>query len=144
MTDPIPSLENVTTDKAATRLVETATQTAAKAREQAALAARRTADSIEGNPLSVLVGGMAIGVIAGSLLPRTVREANVLGGVGKQLSKGASTAFKAARDAGKAELISAGLDKSGIRDQISKIVQTIGDAATKATDAAKATTKKGE
>ncbi len=135
LTPPTPQAET-----AATRL----TQTAARAREQAALAARQTADSIEGNPLSVLVGGLALGVIAGALLPRTARESGALGGVGKQLTKGASAAFKAARDAGKAELIAAGLDRSGAREQLGKLVNSIGQAASKATEAAKAATKKPE
>lgn len=119
-------------------------RTAAKTVDQAALAARKTADSIEGNPMSVLVGGLALGVILGSLLPRTARETKALGGIGKQVSHGATTALKAAREAGKAELISAGLDKSGAREQIGRVLASLGQAASKATEAAKAATKKPE
>lgn len=140
MTDDSSTPPNPQTETAAARLA----QSASKAKEQATQVARQTVDSIEGNPLSVLVGGLALGVIAGSLLPRSAREAGVLGGVGKQLTKGASAAFQAAREAGKAELIAAGLDKTGAREQFGKLVSSIGQAAGKAAEAAKAATKKPE
>jgi len=110
-----------------------------KVRDTAAQAARRTADSIEGNPLSILVGGIAFGVLAGSLLPRTERETELLGPVGKKLAEGAGAAARAARDVGKVELVNAGISSTSAREQIQKladnlvgVVKAAGDAAAKA------------
>lgn len=109
------------------------------AREAAQTAARRTVESIEGNPLSVLVGGLAVGVLAGALLPRTERETEMLGPVGRQLRQSAATAARAARDAGTAELAAAGISRDAARAQVNKLldnvmtaVKTAGDAAAKA------------
>ena len=55
-------------------------------REAARETARRTAEGIEANPLSVLVGGVALGVLAGALIPRTEQEGKLLGPVGKRLT----------------------------------------------------------
>ncbi|OYY89182.1 MAG: hypothetical protein B7Y45_13190 [Sphingomonas sp. 28-66-16] len=106
------------------------------ARETAASAARRTADGIEGNPLSVLVGGLAVGVLAGALLPKTEREADLLGSTGRKLNEAAVAAARAARDAGKAELVSAGISSEAARAQAGKIVESLMSAARSAGDAA--------
>jgi hypothetical protein len=105
-------------------------------------AARRTVDGIEKNPLAVLAGGLAVGVIAGALLPRTDRETEMLGPVGKRLTEGATMAARAARDAGTAELIAAGISRDAARAHVGKLVdgvmtavKTAGDAAAKATKA---------
>lgn len=114
------------------------------ARDGAARAARRTAEAVEGNPLAVLAGGIAVGVLAGALLPKTERESALLGPVGKRLTEGATTAAKAARDAGVAELASAGISRDALREQAEKIVgkvmsavQDAGDAAARAAKTAK-------
>lgn len=121
-----------------------AARTAAAARETAIATARKTADGIDNNPLSVLVGGLAVGVLAGALIPRLSGEARLFGGVGRQVTKGAGTAVKAARNAAQAELVSAGLDRSGVREQIGKFFNTIGNALNSASEAAKNASKKGE
>ena len=59
-----------------------ANEAAEAARARASLAARRAADGIEENPMAALVGGLAIGAIAGALLPATRREAKLLGPLG--------------------------------------------------------------
>ena len=71
-------------------------------RETAREAVRRTAEGIEANPLAVLVGGVALGVLAGAVIPRTEQEGKLLGPVGKRLNETATGAAQAARDAGKA------------------------------------------
>src|SRR5688572_3927543 len=43
-------------------------------REAADRARRRAADSFDANPMSAVIGGLAIGVVAAALLPRTRRE----------------------------------------------------------------------
>jgi len=128
--------DSSTPKPAAARMTDTARD---KVRDTAAQAARRTADSIEGNPLSILVGGIAFGVLAGSLLPRTERETELLGPVGKKLAEGAGAAARAARDVGKVELVNAGISSTAAREQIQKladnlvgVVKAAGDAAAKA------------
>jgi len=115
---------------------ETATGALKSARETAADAARRTADGIEGNPLSVLVGGIAVGVLAGTLLPRTERETDLLGPMGKKITEGAAAAARAARDAGKAELMEAGISSEAARAQLDKLIHSVMDAIKSAGDAA--------
>lgn len=108
----------------------------AAARTAAIDAAEKTAQAIEGNPMSVLVGGLAAGVIAGALLPRSEREGELLRPIGTRLREGAAIALKAARDAGTAELASAGLSRLAIREQITRLIDAVGQAATRAGDAA--------
>lgn len=105
-------------------------------RETAAETARRTADTIEGNPLSVLVGGLAVGVLAGALIPKSTREVEALKPVGKRLTQGAGMAARAARDAGLAELAAAGISKDAARVQMRKLFGSVVDAAKSAGDAA--------
>lgn len=110
-------------------------------RETAARTARQTADTIEGNPLSVLVGGLAVGVLAGALIPKSAREGEILKPVGKRITQGAGMAAKAARDAGLAELAAAGISRDAARDQIKKLFGSVVDAAKSAGDAAAKTAR---
>ena len=50
----------------------------ASAREQAAVAGRRTANTVQDNPLAALIGGLGVGMLIGALLPRTRRETELL------------------------------------------------------------------
>jgi hypothetical protein len=113
-------------------------------KETAREAARRAAEGIEANPLAVLVGGVAIGVLAGTLVPRTEQEGKLLGPIGKRINDTASGAAQAARDAGKAELDSLGLNKEAARDQVGKLLDGVAKAIATAgaAAAAKATTAK--
>ena len=112
-------------------------------RQTARDAARRTAQGIEANPISVLVGGVALGVLAGALIPRTEQESKLLGPVGKRLTDTASGAAQAARDAGKAELDSLGLNKDAARVQVGKVIDGVIKALSSAgAAAAKASTGK--
>ena len=112
-------------------------------RQTARDAARRTAEGIEANPISVLVGGVALGVLAGALIPRTEQESKLLAPVGKRLTDTATGAAQAARDAGKAELDSLGLNKEAARDQVGKVIDGVIKAlASAGAAAAKASTGK--
>jgi hypothetical protein len=111
------------------------------ARDAALTTAERTAQAIEGNPMSVLVGGLAVGVIAGALLPRGDREAEALRPVGERLKQGAMTALRAARDAGAAELAAAGISRDAARVQIARLIDAVSNAATRAGEAAAEPTK---
>ena len=70
-----------------------ARQVASKALDNARSSARRTAESAGENPLALLAGGVALGVLIGVLLPRPEREREALKGVGKKLADGASKAL---------------------------------------------------
>lgn len=66
--------------------------------------ARSTVEGLESNPVGVLVGGLAFGLIAGALIPRTESEKKVLKPVGKRLAQGAAAAVAAAKETGKEHL----------------------------------------
>jgi ElaB/YqjD/DUF883 family membrane-anchored ribosome-binding protein len=106
------------------------------AREKASQARRATSDGIEGNPLVALIGGIAVGVLVGALLPRTKREEEALGPIATKLTEAARTAAAAARDAGKQSLDEAGVNREAARGQVDKLVDTAVKAATSASTAA--------
>ncbi len=142
---------------------ETASHTTAAAREQAAkayesgreAAARgvntskdlatkaliRSGDSIDKNPLAIVLGGIAIGAIVGALIPRTEREVKLMGKTGKKLNKKAKKMAEAAKDAGKTKIDTLGLNGDAIRDQfrglVSKASEAVKAAGQAATEAAK-------
>lgn len=116
---------------------------AADALDRAGEAARRTAAGIDGNPVGLLVGGLAVGVIAGALLPRSDRERELLAPVGAKIGAHAKAALEAAREAGQAELDNAGISKDAARDQVRGLLDGLGKAVTSAgTAAAKAAAQK--
>lgn len=143
MTDPVTAANDTApgaSTKRVSQSIEAARETASKALKTARETARETASDaarrIEGNPLSILVGGIAVGVVAGALLPRTERETDLLGPVGKKLTQGAAAAARAARDAGKAELVEAGISSDAARAQVDKLIGTVMNAVKSAGDAA--------
>ena len=99
-------------------------------------AATRAGKAMEANPLAVVAGGIAIGLAAGALLPRTRRETELLGPMGKRLNGVAAGAAEAARDAAKAELGSLPLSKSAAKAQVSKLIDQVAKAVSSAGDAA--------
>jgi hypothetical protein len=107
-------------------------------RDTAREAVRRTAQGIEANPLAVLVGGVALGVLAGAVIPRTEQEGKLLGPVGKRLTDTAAGAAQAAKEAGKAELDALGLNKEAARDQVGKLLDGVVKALSSAGSAAAA------
>ena len=107
-------------------------------RDTAREAVRRTAQGIEANPLAVLVGGVAIGVLAGAVIPRTEQEGKLLGPIGKRLTDTAAGAAQVAKDAGKAELDALGLNKDAARDQVGKLLDGVVRALSSAGSAAAA------
>lgn len=113
-------------------------------------AADRTAKAIENNPLPLLAGGLAIGALAGALIPRSKREVKLLAPVGERIRATTTGAVSAAKEAGTAELGALGLSKSALSDQAGKVVgnvlkalATAGNAAVTASkDAKPVSTKK--
>jgi hypothetical protein len=98
-------------------------------RSTASDAAHRAADGIDANPIAALVGGIALGVAVGALLPRTERERETLGPLGKRLTDSAAAAARAARDAGKQEVEALIPDKAGAKEKASALLGSVAKAA---------------
>ena len=130
-----PTTEKPATAKPSRSVAEKALDST---RDTAREAVRRTAQGIEANPLAVLVGGVALGVLAGAVIPRTEQEGKLLGPVGKRLNDTAAGAAPAAKEAGKAELDSLGLNKDAARDQVGRLLDGVVKALTSAGSAAAA------
>lgn len=113
------------------------------AKDKAVEAAHKTARTIEANPLGILVGGLAVGVIAGALLPRSPREKEWLAPLGKKLGETVRQATQAARETGLRELEDAGLTKDAAKDRARSLLDDVVKAASQAgSAAAKAATGK--
>lgn len=120
----------VATSKAKAAKAATATKASAQK------AAKTTVDSVEKNPIVALLGGLAVGAIAAALLPRTKREDDLVGTVGKSVRNKASTAAKAARDTAKEQLDTLGVNADAAKETFRDIASKIGTAASSATSAA--------
>ena len=122
---------------------ETASQAYHDAKDKAGELAHKTAQTIEANPLGILVGGLAVGVIAGALLPRSAREKELLAPLGKKLGETIRQATQAARETGLRELENAGLTKDAAKDRARSLLDDVVKVASNAsTAAAMAATKK--
>ena len=90
---------------------------------------RKASDSIGENPLALLAGGVALGVLIGVLLPRVSKERELLDPLGKKLAGSATAAAKAAKEAGKAEIDALMPAKDATREKVSQLIETVLDAA---------------
>ncbi len=115
---------------------EKASDAYAAAREKARSARQSAADGLEGNPISALLGGLAIGAVIGALLPRTEREAKAVGAVGEKIRGAASEAVDAAREAGREKLAELGLSRDNARDTVKSLLDGVIAAAGSAGSAA--------
>ena len=115
----------------------------ARAKDTAADAARRASESIETNPLAVVAGGLAVGAIAGALLPRSAKEKELLAPVGKRLGETARQAFAAAKEAGTQELDGAGLTPGAARERGKELLGGLSKALSSAGAAAAQAAKQG-
>lgn len=107
-----------------------------RARDTAADAARRTAESIEANPLGIVVGGLAVGALAGALLPRSDKERQLLAPVGKRVRDTARAAIDTAKEQGLSELENRGFTRDAAREQVKNLLGGLGAAASSAGGAA--------
>lgn len=143
---PVPTLRRKPAARA-TRAVANVRDTAGKAVDATSSVAHdlagKTAAGIEANPLAVLAGGVALGVVAGAFVPRSAREVNLLSPVGKRLSDTARGAIDAAKDSAKSELDVLGLSRNAARDQIGKLLGDVIKALTVAGTAALTAAKAG-
>lgn len=113
-----------------------AEETVETSRDAARDAAHQAGDVIEGNPLGVLAGGLALGALVGALVPRGDREKQLLAPVGKRLGAAAVAAVAAAKEAGRSELDELGLSKGAAREQVKSLFQGVTKAASHAGTAA--------
>lgn len=121
----------------------------ATARERAGsayeTAGRRTSEGIDSNPVAAVIGGLAIGAIVAALLPRTDREEELLGGVGRKINDSAREAARAARESGKAQLDELGLSRDGLRGKLDEFTdRAVGAVKSSAGAAAGAARNKSE
>lgn len=96
----------------------------------------KTSATIDGNPLAIVAGGLAIGAIVGMLLPKTERETKALGKAGKKINDTAKRAVDAAKSAGKDKVDSLGLNQDNLRDQFRDLVSKASEAVKAAGNAA--------
>jgi len=106
------------------------------AKDAATRAAARTSEGLEQNPLALLVGGVAVGALAGALIPRSVREKQLLKPVGARLGAVATAALVAAKEAGRSELDTRGLTAEGAKEKARTFFSEVGKAAANASTAA--------
>lgn len=85
-------------------------------------AADRTARAIDANPLPILAGGLALGALAGALIPRSKREIDLLAPVGQKIKTTATGAVSSAKQTGLAELGALGLSKDALNESTGKLV----------------------
>jgi hypothetical protein len=102
--------------------------------------------AIEPNPVALLLGGLAVGAIAGALIPTGTREREALEPIGGRIGDAARAALDAARTAGGDALSEAGLDRDALRGQASNLldqaVKVAGVAGNAALSAARDATQR--
>jgi len=114
----------------------------AGARDTASAASQRTAETVSEAPLAVIAGGLALGALAGALLPSTRRETELLGPVGEKINDAAKIAASAARAAGIAKLDELGINRDNAKAQVDRLVSAVTEGATTAGSAAADTIRK--
>ena len=115
---------------------EKAVEAYAAAREKAKGAGKSAADGLDANPIAALIGGIAVGVVIGALLPRTEKESQALGIVGEKLQGAAREAAGAAKEAGRDKLAELGLSREQARDTFKALLDNVIAAAGTAGNAA--------
>jgi ElaB/YqjD/DUF883 family membrane-anchored ribosome-binding protein len=93
-------------------------------------------ETLETSPLAALLGGIAIGALAGAVIPRLEREKELLAPLGARIGDAARAAFDAGKSAGGEALDEAGLSSDQLRSQVSKLVEQALKAASSAGTAA--------
>lgn len=110
-------------------------------REGLSTATHRASDGLDQNPLAALAGGIAVGAVLGALLPRSRRETELLGNVGRVIADRARSATAAAKQAGQEKLDELGVSSSAAKDKAASFVdvakQVAGSAGAAATQAAR-------
>jgi ElaB/YqjD/DUF883 family membrane-anchored ribosome-binding protein len=116
---------------------ERSRQTYGSARDRAGSAVTSTRDGIDSNPAAAVIGGLAIGALLAAVLPRSRRETEMLGDIGRRVNETAREAARAAREAGADKLQEAGLTTENAKAKLGDLASTAGEAVkTSATAAA--------
>jgi hypothetical protein len=111
-------------DTVRTRAVEAyddALTSAAEAKDKAVA-------SFGDNPLVALGGGLALGALIASLLPRTRTEDKLLGSVGGRITGAAKSAADAAREAGREKLTELNITKDAGASAVDTLVKGLTEA----------------
>jgi hypothetical protein len=104
-------------------------ETAESARAGLAKARTKVGEGVDGFPVAALIGGVALGAVLGALLPRTKKEAELLGPIGETINDRAKSAVGAARDAGQAKLDELGLSTDAAGKQVGKLIESVAQVA---------------
>ncbi len=128
--------------KALNKSKELASSSVKNTKKAASDAAAKTEEVLDTNPLLAVMGGLAVGLIAGALIPRMKSEEKVLGGSSKILKEKAKRAADAAKEAGKETAEAIGLNGEVMRDQFRDLVAKAGEAVKAAGKAAGDSAKK--
>ena len=83
-----------------------------------------------------MAGGLALGMIAGALLPRTEREEQLLGPTGRKITDKAREATQAAKDAARQQIDELGLTKDGIQQRLGEFTERAAGAVRSSAGAA--------
>jgi hypothetical protein len=112
--------------------MSTPSTSAPKAANQNGSARGRTAKAAEGigdNPVALVAGGVALGVVIGMLLPRSAKERELLDPVGRQLADRATATASAVREAGKQEIESLLPSRGDTKEKVTALFGNILEAA---------------
>jgi hypothetical protein len=99
------------------------------ARSSVTDAGRRAADSVSDAPLVALAGGLAVGALIATLLPRTETEERLVGPTARRVRQSARAAATAARETGTQRLGELGLSRDKGEETIRSLFGSITDAA---------------
>lgn len=87
------------------------------------------------NPIALLAGGIALGVLIGALLPRLAKERELLEPVGRKLAERVTAVAQAAKEAGKQEVDALLPNKDDTKERVTALFGNILDAAKSAAKA---------
>jgi hypothetical protein len=123
----------MTTNTTKTAVTEKVTdklqETAESARAGLTTARAKVGEGIDGYPVAALAAGLAVGAVLGALLPRTKKEADLLGPIGSTVNERARSAINAARDAGQGKLDELGLSTDAAGKQVGKLIGSVAEVA---------------
>jgi hypothetical protein len=94
-----------------------------------------TIETIGESPIALLIGGIALGVVVGMILPRLQRERELLEPLATRVASSAGAAVQAAREASKAEIEGLIPDKDQAKERVSQLLESVVGAAREAATA---------
>lgn len=140
LTNNIKSASDTAKDAVASAKTK-ATHGVKSSKQMATKAAEKSADTIDKNPIAIVLGGLALGAIVGALLPKTQQEQKLFGSTGRRLNIKAKEIADAAKSAGKDKIDSLGINsetaRNQFRDLVGKATEAVKAAGQAATDAAR-------